>query len=67
MKLTISTPKGKNMGTLDLQPQDTFLQLKQQFQRNSRLSIHRQGFKLQVGDSLKVCLKTHMSFLSMLL
>ncbi|KDO27849.1 hypothetical protein SPRG_07122 [Saprolegnia parasitica CBS 223.65] len=53
MKVTIVNAKGKDYGSLDVAETDSFLSLKTKFQKSSRLNIHRQGFKLKVGETLK--------------
>ncbi|OQR83851.1 3-oxo-5-alpha-steroid 4-dehydrogenase [Achlya hypogyna] len=53
MKVSIVSAKGKDYGAVEVAETDSFLALKTTFQKSSRLSVHRQGFKLKVGDTLK--------------
>ncbi|CAK4078476.1 unnamed protein product [Aphanomyces euteiches] len=53
MQITVSNAKGKEYGVVEAKPSDTLLQLKQQLKTTTRLSIHRQGLKIKVGETLK--------------
>ncbi|OQR88585.1 3-oxo-5-alpha-steroid 4-dehydrogenase [Thraustotheca clavata] len=53
MKLQVVDAKGRDKGSFELSEGDTLLTLKQKFQKSSRLSIHRQGFKIKTGDKVK--------------
>ncbi|ETV85909.1 hypothetical protein H257_02438 [Aphanomyces astaci] len=53
MQITVTNAKGKEYGSLEVQPKDTLLSLKKQLQKSTRLSIHRQGLKLKTGDAFK--------------